>query len=443
VTDEVAHRSKPSLADALRAYVKPRIGLMLMLGFSAGLPFMLVFQTLSLWLTDAGVSRTTIGFFSWTGLAFAFKFLWAPVLDHISVPWLTARLGRRRSWMLLAQILIAACVLTIALLDPAKNLALMAGFAVAMAFSAATQDIAIDAWRIEAAPDAEQGNMAAVYQLGYRLAIMASSGVAPIIAGQASWPVAYGSMAALMAIGIGAALLAPEPELDPNRLRPQISFAFAKHAVVSPFTDFLRRYGGAAIFILALIGLFRIPDFVMGVMARPFYRDLGFSLEEIGLASGLYGVWIAILGAFLGGLVVSVFGLRAALLIGAVVGAGSNLVYIWLDGLGPELWGLFAAITIENIAGGLAGTALIAYMSSLTNTAFTATQYALFSSFYALPAKFMGGFSGLVVDGAGYPTFFLITALTGVPAVLLILAATRRLAMEPAPLSPAPDRGSG
>ncbi|MEL7029564.1 MAG: AmpG family muropeptide MFS transporter [Pseudomonadota bacterium] len=421
----------PGLVAAIRAYWKPRIALMLMLGFSAGLPFLLVFQTLSAWLTQAGVSRTEIGFFSWVGLAYAFKFLWAPVLDHVRIPWLSERLGRRRSWMLLAQAFVALGIILVATSNPAENLWGVAAFAVLIAFSSATQDIAIDAWRIEAAPDSEQGNMAAVYQLGYRLAIMASGGGALIIADAVNWNTAYLAMAALMGVGAAAALLAPEPERAETDEPPTFSLAFARDAVISPFLDFLNRYGATALLILALIGTYRIPDFVMGVMARPFYLDVGFTLSEVGTISGVYGIWITIFGAFVGGLAVTGLGLRNALLIGAVIGSATNLIYIWLDALGPEQWGLIVAISAENLAGGFAGTALIAYMSSLTNTAFTATQYALFSSFYALPAKFMGGFSGLVVDAAGYPTFFLITALTGVPAILLILASTReRLAVN-------------
>ncbi|MEM8988008.1 MAG: MFS transporter [Pseudomonadota bacterium] len=435
--------NKHTWADTLKAYGKPKMLLMLALGFSAGLPFLLIYGTLSAWLREAGVSRTSIGFLSWIGLAYGFKFLWAPLLDHWRLPWLANRFGRRRAWMLLAQCGIALGLVGMAFSDPSVSVVPIALFAVLTAFCSATQDIAVDAWRIEAAPKSEQGEMAAVYQLGYRFGLIAAGALALYIADFANWTAAYLAMAGLVGVGMAAAILSPlvgeaAPSAPPPPARGAAdaiknAVQIFQAAVVAPFADFISRFGATAIVVLALIATYRIPDFALGIMARPFYIDLGFSLSEIATVSAVYGIWISIVGAFAGGAAVARAGIMPSLLVGVIVSAATNLLYVWLAGKGDAVWALTLAISAENFAGGFAGTALIAYMSMLTNTAFTATQYALFSSFFSIVAKFLSGFSGAIVDGfstntadiGGYAPFFLLTAAAGVPAIICVLAIMR------------------
>lgn len=428
MSDTAPAAEKRGFVEVWRSYANWRTVLMLFLGFSAGLPFLLVFSTLSAWLTEAGVSRTEIGLFSYVGLVYTLKFVWAPFMDRIRLPVIGPLLGRRRSWMLLAQAGIALGLVGIAYSDPSTNLTVTALCALAVAFCSATQDIAVDAWRIEAAPDERQGAMAATYQLGYRLAIIASGAGALYIADFVSWKAAYFAMAATMGVGMVTTLLSPRvgdetPSANTHK-GPRDGEglgAWLYGLIVAPIADFVRRYGPEAIAILALIGLFRVPDFVMGVMANPFYLDLGYTKSEIATVVKLYGVWLAIVGAFTGGVVIARLGVVATLWIGVLAASATNLVYVWLAHQNAELGALAVAISAENFAGGFAGTVLIAYMSSLTSTAFTATQYALFSSFYALPGKWLGGTSGLIVDSYGYPALFVSTALMGVPALILAL----------------------
>jgi PAT family beta-lactamase induction signal transducer AmpG len=400
---------------------------MLALGYSAGLPLLLVFGTLSAWLRESGVPVTTIGLFSWLALAYSFKFLWSPLVDAFDVPWLSRLVGRRRAWMMASQALVAVGLVGVGLSDPGLNLAVTAAFAFLVAFGSATQDVVIDGWRIDAAPTSRQGVMAAAYQLGYRLALICAGAGSLYIAEFVNWHVAYFTMAALMGVGLVASLLAPTvdraPGSDdraPSSGLPAKSFNFAD-AIVAPLADLYRRNGRALVMILALVALYRLPDFVAGVMANPLYIDLGFSKAEIASVSKLYGVWIGMIGAFAGGLIIPKIGLRATLLIGAAAGAGSNLMFSWLALAGKDLALLTLAISIDNFAGSFAGTALIAYMSGLTGAGFAATQYALLSSLYALPGKLVGGVSGFVVAGYGYATFFTMTAAVGIPVVLLCL----------------------
>ena len=403
-----------------------RIALMLPLGFSAGLPFLLVFGTLSAWLREAGISRTEIGLLSWVGFAYTWKFLWAPVIDRYGVPGLEALLGRRRSWMVLAQITIVAGLCIIGLSDPKAALWLTVSAALLVAFASATQDVVIDGWRIDAAESSRQGLMAAAYQLGYRLALICAGAGALYLAEIVDWRTAYFAMAGLMIVGIAGTLAAPAA--DRGEVRQNLPFGAA---VAEPLVELVRRKSAMIVPILALIALFRLPDFVAGVMANPLYIDLGFSKIDIANVSKLYGVWIGIVGAFAGGLALTRLGLWTTLLVGAVIAAGSNLMFAWLAHAGARLDLLTLAISIDNFAAGFAGSALIAYMSGLTSPAFAATQYALLSSLYALPGKFIGGFSGAVVDAYGYPTLFTATAAIGIPLVILCLVIRRdTLAME-------------
>ena len=402
-----------------------RVALMLAFGYSAGLPLLLVFGTLSAWLRESGVPVTTIGLFSWLALAYSFKFLWSPLVDAFDVPVLSRLVGRRRAWMMTSQLVVAIGLVGVAFSDPGSAIAATALFTFLVAFGSATQDVVVDGWRIDAAPTSRQGIMAAAYQLGYRLALICAGAGALYIAEFVDWRTAYLSMAALMSVGLVASLLAPVVDRPPQSAGAEPpgaakAFSFAD-AIRAPLADLFRRKGTLLVPILALVALYRLPDFVAGVMANPLYIDLGFSKAEIASVSKLYGVWIGMVGAFVGGLLVPKLGLKTTLLMGAVVGAASNLMFSWLALEGARLDLLILAISIDNFSGSFAGTALIAYMSGLTAPGFAATQYALLSSLYALPGKLVGGVSGFAVASFGYAAFFAFTAAVGIPVVLLCL----------------------
>ncbi|MFC5082364.1 AmpG family muropeptide MFS transporter [Microvirga arabica] len=412
-----AEKRRLSLRDVL---TDGRIALMLPLGFSSGLPFLLVFSTLSAWLREAGISLTVIGMMSWVALAYSLKFLWAPIVDRYDVPVLSSLLGRRRGWMALAQLGVAAGLIGMAASNPQTGLPFTIVCAVLVAFASATQDVVIDGWRIDAAPTERQGMMAAALLLGYRLALITAGAGALYIAEFVSWPSAYLAMAALMVVGLVGTLLAPRIDEGPARQRLPLA-----KAIVEPLSDLFRRKGLMLVPILALIACYRIPDYASGIMANPLYIDLGFSKADIANVSKLYGVWIGIIGAFAGGLALTRIGLWWTVLIGAVIAAGSNLMFSWLASGNATLWGLTLSISVDNFAGGFAGAALVAYMSGLTSPGFAATQYALLSSLYALPGKLIGGASGAVVEAYGYPVLFTGTATIAIPLVILCLVVRR------------------
>ena len=410
-----------ALLQSMKRYGRVRSIVMLLLGFSAGLPFYMIYQNLSLWLAEAGVSKGEIGLFAWTGFAFTFKFLWAPAIDRVPAPFLEKFVGRRRGWMGVAQIGVAATLIAMSFADPSQSLLVVALIAIAMAFAAATQDIAIDAWRIEAAEDEEQGVMAAMYQYGYRVAIMVAGAGALFVADKVHWPAAYQFMALLMGVGFITAMAAPKVEatafVPPERTSLGETLSTS---VVGPFKDFFARYGVNAMVILLFIALFRVPDFLMGYMTGPLYIELGYEKTVIGAVRSGAELFATLFGVFLGGIIIAAMKIRWALFLGVVAQALTNLFYSWLAISEATTGNLAVAVIVDNIAYGAAGTILIAYMSSLTNTAFTATQYALFSSFYALPGKFVGGFSGFMVEAAGFFWFFVITAVIGIPAAILV-----------------------
>lgn len=413
-------------AAIFRSLADRRHALMLVFGFSSGLPFLLVFGTLSAWLREAGVSRTEIGLLSWVALAYSFKFVWATAVDRFDLPLLARWLGRRRAWMLASQLLVAVGLVGVAMSDPAVFLPGLVGFALLIAFASATQDVAVDGWRINLADRDEQAMLVAVYQLGYRLALLCSGAGALYIADYVDWRAAYLAMAVLMAAGMAGVLAAPrlaDADAPPPERRGWR--ASAVDAVVAPFSELARRKGPVLIPILALIAIYRLPDFVAGVMANPLYIDAGFSKSEIASVSKVFGVWIGIAGAFAGGLAVARFSVMPCLLLGGVAAAASNLMFAWLAMVGHDVTVLTASISLDNFASGFAGTTLIAYMSGLTSPAMAATQYALLSSLYALPGKFVGGASGWMADHFGYPTFFVCTALVGVPVAILSLLVWR------------------
>lgn len=432
--------TKHSWQQSFAAYIRPQVLGMSFLGFSAGLPFLLVFSTLSAWLRDTGVTLSVIGFFSWVGITYSIKVIWAPVVDRLPLPFLTRLLGKRRSWMLLAQVGIAAGLMTLAELDPLSQIELIALTAVAIAFCSATQDIVIDAYRIESIEPEYQAAMAAMYVFGYRVALLVAGAGAFYIAEYIGWNAAYSAMALFMFIGIMTTLLSREPEHRQDQqsaalehkienalgvqtkkgLVQRLSACFSD-AVISPFAEFFVRNGRLGIWILALIALYKMSDITMGVMANPFYLDLGFSKKEIADISKIFGFFMTIFGAALGGVLVLRYGLMRPLLLGAVLVASTNLLFVFLALSKPNLSLLAIVISADNLSGGIATAVFIAYLSSLTNSAYTATQYALFSSLMTLPAKFLGGLSGLIVDGYGYAMFFLYASSVGLPAIILVL----------------------
>ncbi|MEJ7931543.1 AmpG family muropeptide MFS transporter [Ramlibacter sp. AN1015] len=425
---------------ALRVYLEPSTWRMLFLGFSAGLPLLLVLGTLSFRLREAGLDRTTIGYLSWVGLAYGFKWAWAPLVDRLPIPGLTAALGRRRSWLLVSQLAIALGLAGMALCDPRTQLQAVVWFALVVAFASATQDIALDAFRIESADTERQAALAAAYQTGYRLAmiwagagvlwIAARAEVAPAVAGaqaayqDGAWRVAYLAMAASMAVGVATVLLSPEPV---RRVLPPARglTAWLREAVVEPFADFVRRYRWQAALVLALIAVYRISDVVMGIMANPFYVDMGYTKDEVAAVTKVYGVAMTLAGAFIGGVLALRLGVMRVLMLGAVLSAATNLLFAWLASRGHDLQALVMVISADNLASGIASAAFIAYLSGLTNVSYSATQYALFSSVMLLLPKWLAGFSGQAVDAWGYSTFFLATACLGVPVLLLVALAAR------------------
>jgi PAT family beta-lactamase induction signal transducer AmpG len=543
MTDQ-AKPEKKTLLQTLAFFGERRSLVMLGLGFASGLPYMLIFDTLSLWLRDSGLSLAVIGFFSLATLSFSFKFLWAPLIDRAKVPVLHGLLGHRRAWILVFQTAMILGLFTISTLSPASQLAALGAAAVAVGFATASHDIVIDAWRIEVADKEEQGPMVVAYQWGYRVAMIAAGAGPLLLAEKFGWNFSYAVMGVVTGIGVLATLWAPREsehtirpiptgDVDqpkaleilewllrlcvlllgalflgsglsgdatllskliggetlaeawtakPNGVWLQLLGVIAGLAVVvvaawpipkvrtkpgvymskafgEPLGEFLTRFQGVAGLILAAICVYRVSDFVLNIM-NPFYRDMGFTLTEIAEIRKVFGIIASMIGVFLGGVVVARLGLMKALIIGAFSQPISNLMFALLAMSGHNLPMLFVSICLDNIAGGIAGTALIAYMSSLTTAGFTATQYALFSSLYALPGKLIASQSGRIVEGsalaaeaggpigllkglfnrlppesftaagaklgvsaqamaAGYTAFFIYTALIGVVAIVL------------------------
>ncbi len=426
--------------DTLRPYLKWRIVAMLMLGFASGLPLMMVFSKLSFWLREVGIDRSVIGGFYAVSLAYSLKVLWAPVVDRVALPGLTRRLGQRRSWMMLA-IAGAACGLfIIGASDPATALWPTVAGALLLAYSGATLDIAVDAWRIESAPNDEQANMAAVYILGYRFAIM-FAGFGMVIADATSWFVAYMVMGGAM-LAIGALVLRIHEPAGSHRA-PGADLPMLKRmraAIVEPFWQILARFGPWLLPVMGIVALYRLSDFTMGVMASPFYVDLGYASGTVGWITGLFGPWPVVLGGFLGGFIAVRFSLMPALLAGGVItlltngafallavmaGPDLDLAAAGVDGVTvttPPVAALFVVILADNLAAGFVGAVFIAYLSSLTDRTFAATQYALFSSAYSLFCKMVASTtSGPLSEWIGWAGFYVVTALFTLPAMALIV----------------------
>ncbi|MBL4693002.1 MAG: MFS transporter [Magnetovibrio sp.] len=502
MTNILDQKPRRSWSESAKAFLNPKVLALLFLGFSAGVPILLVFSTLSIWLREAGVERATIGFFSWAALAYGFKFLWSPLIDKLPLPILARVLGQRRSWLLVAQISVILALSFMALTDPLHNLMAMALGAVFLAFGSATQDIVIDAYRIECADDDLQGIMSATYIAGYRLGMIVAGAGSLEIAGflnvidgyeYTAWKYTYLSMAAVMGVGIITTLLIaePKPKTSPSQTLNKASdygrfialfvltatmfifvftiwpgwaqamshvagpglasfldtalrlmfatftalamgvvlvrFGMVKReiaiaAYVAPFADFFSRFGRTAILILLLIATFRIADIVMGVMANVFYVDMGFEKQEIGRITKGFGLAATICGGLIGGLVTVRYGIIKTLFLGGFLAAATNVLFAFMSTMGPEIFVLMGVIAADNLAGGIASAAFVAYLSSLTSHKFTATQYALFSSIMMLLPKLIAGYSGVVVDSLGYMQFFLGTAALGVIPLVMIVA---------------------
>jgi PAT family beta-lactamase induction signal transducer AmpG len=512
----VGQPPKPSWGATLRVYTEPATLRMLFLGFSAGLPLLLVLGTLSFRLREAGVDRATIGFLSWVGLAYAFKWVWAPLVDRVPIPLLSRGLGQRRAWLLVAQLAVMGGLAGMALTDPQSGLQTIIWCAVLVAFGSATQDIALDAFRIESASTDRQAALAATYQTGYRLAmIWAGAGVLWIAARSemagatsyqhAAWRTAYLAMAASMLVGMLTVLFTREPrprdvqaersvraDFAQRLARDGLTFswpqglvfagliglmtamvraplgaigwpeaglyvafvlagaaglwrgwgaatplqvtvpirmapvaAWVELVVVEPFAEFLRRYGWHALLILALIAVYRISDIVMGIMANPFYVDMGYTKDEVAAVTKIYGVLMTLAGAFIGGVLSLRLGMMRVLMLGAFLSAASNLLFAWLGTRGHDVTALIWVVSADNLSSGIASAAFVAYLSSLTNIGYSATQYALFSSVMLLLPKYLAGFSGQYVDAHGYVNFFTATTLLGLPVLLLVGLASR------------------
>ncbi len=492
--------------DVYLAFKNPKVIALLFLGLSAGIPILLIFSTLSVWLREAGVSRATIGFFSWAALGYAFKFIWAPLIDKLPVPILSHLMGRRRAWLLVSQFLIIVSLLLMSVSDPNQSLTGLATFTVFLGFSAATQDIVIDAYRIEVADVDLQGIMSSAYIAGYRIGMLVAGAGALELAGffdggngyaLAAWSKTYIVMAIVMVVGVMTTCVISEPKasnIDNGHLNSNADylkflgcFSFAAGAFIlvfvissdlvaetksystkealipsqlvsvlveflrlclavtaasftgyvlvvtkfvpkwvitetylGPFTDFFKRYGKKALLVLALISTYRIADVIMGVMANVFYVDLGFDKQDIGRISKGFGLIMTLFGGFMGGALAIRYGIMKVLMLGAVLAAISNLLFALLANIGNDITALIVVISADNISAGIASAAFVAYLSSLTSTSFTASQYALFSSIMVLLPKILAGYSGVLVETLGYEMFFIGTAAMGIPVLVLI-----------------------
>jgi PAT family beta-lactamase induction signal transducer AmpG len=428
-----------SWLDSLRLYREPRVLVMLFLGFSAGLPLPLTGFTLRQWMSEANVALAAIGLTALIGIAYSFKFVWSPFMDRLELPWFTRRLGRRRGWLLPLQVLLALAIAGLALTDPAINPLATVAVAVAVAFFSASQDIVIDAYRIETLSPEEQGAGLAAYIWGYRIALLVANAGALFIVGYAGWPAAFICLSLLVGIGIVTCLVMKEPAVKvlPETARTGAGSAleWIKSAVIGPFIEFTRR--DAWFVLLAFVALFKLGEALAGIMTAPFYRSLGFSREEVAAISSVFGLFATLGGAAVGGLVVHRFGVFRSLIGTGILQMLSNLMYVALAYSGHDIGMLWLQVGIENFTDGLADAAFVAYLSSLCNVAFTATQYALLSSLAALPLRTLGASSGYLAEAMGWPAFFLLTTAAALPALCLAVWLMRRFPMGAAAPRPA------
>jgi PAT family beta-lactamase induction signal transducer AmpG len=434
--DERPTRRKRSALDVLQEIKQPKVAVMLALGFASGLPFLLTANTLGYWLRDDGTSLVAIGFISWVGFAYAFKVYWSPLVDRIDVP-LLGRLGRRRGWMLLCQILVTIGLLGMATVGTAGGLAAIGAFALLTAFASATQDIAIDAWRIESASDSDEvGLMTSAAQVGYRVALLVTDALVIAAAARVGWSLSYVGMAVLMALCTLATLCASEPTRIEGALhqRPPLwTLRGLFDAIIGPFVDFFAKHKVAGLVMLLMVALYRLPDFVMGPMYNPFYHDLGLTKDTVAWVRGSFGLVATFLGIGAAGISAARLGLLPTLIAGLVLEGFGTAAFAWLTiNAGTATFAF--VMTLDAFAQAFAGVALVTYMSSLTSLGYTATQYAMLSSTYALLGKFLKGFSGITVEAltptqgllGAYATAFVATGLTAIPPLVLLLLLWRR-----------------
>lgn len=421
--------------DSLRVYREPRMLAVLFMGFSSGLPLPLTFGTLSFWLAEAGISRTSIGLFALIGISYSFKFLWSPFIDRLPLPWVTRRLGRRRGWALTIQALLALAILALGFTDPRMDPGLVALAAVVVAFLSASQDIVIDAYRIELLKPEEQGAGAAATQWGYRFGMIASSAGALFVAEFGGWQLAFTVMAALMGVGMATVWLTREPAGSDAALAPmpgdtalQRTVAWIERAVIAPFADFMTRPGWVAILVFVL--LYKFGDALAGVMSNPFYVAMGFTKLEVASISKVFGVAATLAGLAAGGVMVYRLGMYKALLACGVLQAISNLMYALQSLAGHDIAMLTVTIGIENFTGGMGSAAFVAYLSSLCNVAFTATQYALLSSLATVGRTTLSASGGWLADQLDWFVFFVLTTGAALPGIVMVLWLMRRFPLR-------------
>lgn len=401
-----------------RAFATPSAVAMALLGFGSGLPFLLIAsQTLSTRLRDVGLDLGSIGLISLASFFYLLKFLWAPLLDRYAFP-VVAFLGRRRSWLLMSQLGVTVALFALAFSRPELGVAGLVGWVLFASLCGATQDSVVDAYRIEIAPEPAQAALAATYILGYRIGLIMGGAGALYLAEFRGWQIAYVAMSALMLLPIATTLMSREPEARASTVQRRVDVL---GAFWQPIASFFTANGVlTALALLLFVGLFKFPDQVIGVMAGPFYLDSGFTKADIATVSKLFGVWMGIAGAFLGGMLVAAFSFRQMLLIAALGVALSNLAYLLMAQHPGQLWAFYAALSADNLCQGVAGVVFVAFASSLTDRNFTATQYALLVSLANLPGKFVGGVSGFIVEATSYSTFFILSALTVIPTLALL-----------------------
>jgi PAT family beta-lactamase induction signal transducer AmpG len=420
-----------TLPAGLDVYLRRRVATMFFFGFSSGLPLLLVFSTLTYWMRDVGVSLTAIGLFSIARSPYSLKFLWAPLIDRLRIPGLTDRFGRRRGWALLTQVLTMAAIVGLGMTDPVQTPELTVLMALLVAFASASQDIVIDAYRVDLLNDDEQGAGAALAVQGYRIGLLVAGGGAIGLSAALDWSVVYAVMAGCLTVGIIAVLATPEPDAPaeaPAAPGGNRVDAFFRRAVIEPFRDFMTRPGWLA--ILVFIMLYKLGDAYLGAMANPFYIDTGFTDLEVAAISKGFGLAATIIGALIGGAVVYRLGVLKALFACGVLAAASNLVFVAQALVGHSVPMLMVTIATENVAGAMSITAFVAYMSSLCNVAYTATQYALLTSFMAAARDLLSASSGWMADTLGWVNFFLFTTAIAVPGLLLLVWMTRRFPPE-------------
>jgi len=405
---------------AIAEYTEPRVLQVLALGFASGLPLLLTYSTLQAWLATVGVRRAAIGAFALVGTSYSLKFLWAPLMDRVPPP---LPLGRRRGWGITIQLLLIGAILALGSCNPKHNLPRIAALAVVVAFLSASQDIVIDAWRVESLNADQQAPGAAMIQSGYRIGMLASGAGGLFIAAYAGWFAAYATMAALLGLGLLVFLLGPEPKVYRETPYSGSGWRAVRHAfstaVIGPFRDFMHR----PLWPVILISIFgyKMGEGMAGVMSTPLYISLGFSLPEIAAASKLFGFFSVVAGALIGGVVTTRFGIRRSLILCGVLQSIGNLFFVLQAAGGHRIGYLALCVTAENLTGAMAGTALVTYLSSLCSPAFTATQYALLASLASLSRTVVGSSGGVLSEKIGWVNFFVLTSLVGLPAVLLFL----------------------